>query len=140
MAKTPQQAAQKWVNNLSNAGAAIQDGVNAVTVSPGQAAADQIQLYLQNVTAAVNSGKTESALRSITLDGWKTNFIKKGLPRIATGAQAALQKVTAFHQSFDPVMQQASQQVKGMPKGSTEAALARMRVVIEAAKGWKASH
>lgn len=137
MAKTPQQITQKWVNNLSNSTQAIQDGVNGVTVSPGQAAADQIQVYLQNVMAAVNSGKTENALRSYTLDYWRQNFLKKGLPRIATGAQQAAPKFNDFVTKFQPIMVQASQQVKGMPRGTTDAALARMRVVIEAAKSYK---
>src|SRR5579884_2416018 len=132
MAKTAQQVTQKWLQNLSSSTQAIQDGVNAVTVAPTQKAAEQSALYLQNVMAAVQSGKYQQKLQAVTLDQWRQAFLQKGLPRVATGAQAAQNKMQSFMTKWLPVMQAASDQVKAMPKGTTDAALARIRVVLDA--------
>lgn len=136
MAKTPQQVAAKWAANLQNNIQSVTDGVNAVTQSPTAKAAENLDAYVRNTMAAVQSGRMAASLNAVSLDQWKTAFLQKGIPRIQGGAQQAIPKVQKFMSSWLPVMQAASAQVAGMPKGTTQAALDRVRVIIEAGKNY----
>jgi len=83
----PDQLAAAWAANLAAAGPRMQAGAQAVTASPGQAAAAQQATWLANTTAAANRWATNVA--AVTTQQWQQAFITKGLPRVATGAQAA---------------------------------------------------
>ena len=89
---TPDQIAAKWAQNLSGATQTIQTGVQAVTTSPGQAAARQQQAYLSGVQSQV--GVWAKNVAAVPLSVWQQDMITKGLPRVATGAQAAQPKMT----------------------------------------------
>jgi len=91
---SPDQAAAKWASNLSAAAPSIQQGVEAVKVSPGQAAARQKQVYLQNVQAAAD--KWASRVASVTVADWQKAMVEKAIPRIGTGAQSAQPKMASF--------------------------------------------
>lgn len=95
-AKDPATVAQKWANNLSAAAnsGAVTAGINAVTTSPGQAAARQKGVWLQNVTASADTWASNVA--AVTLPSWQSDTINKGVPRIATGATAAEPKFQTF--------------------------------------------
>ena len=79
--------ATKWATNLGAAQSKIQAGVEAVTVSPGVAAARNQQGYIAGVQA--NVGKWARNVQSVTLQDWQTAVINKGLIRVGPGAQAA---------------------------------------------------
>ena len=83
----PDQLAQAWASNLAGAQARMQAGAQAVQTSPGQAAAAQQAVWLANTTAAANLWAQKVA--AVTTQQWQNAFITKGLPRVATGAQAA---------------------------------------------------
>jgi predicted transcriptional regulator len=83
----PDQLAANWANNLAGAQARMQAGAQAVTTPPGQAAAAQQAVWLANVTAAANRWAQNVA--AVTTQQWQTAYISKGLPRVASGAQAA---------------------------------------------------
>ncbi len=93
-ALSPDQVAAKWAQNLGNAGANIQAGVEAVKVAPGQAAARQKTVYVQNVQAAAD--KWASRVAGVTLQTWQEAMVTKGVPRVATGASAAQPKMSHF--------------------------------------------
>lgn len=126
MAQTPEQIAQKWSQNLGSATQRITDGINAVTVSPGQAAARQATAYQQNVVAAVPKWKANVA--AVSLDSWKSDAINKGVPRIASGATAAQPKFQQFIGQLLPHINQ----VRGtlQPRGDLEANIARMTTFV----------
>jgi hypothetical protein len=71
----------------------MQAGAQAVTQSPGQAAAAQQATWLANVTASANLWASKVA--AVTTAQWQSAYITKGLPRVATGAQAAQPKFAA---------------------------------------------
>jgi hypothetical protein len=133
LAKAPKsaaQGAQKWAQNLSASTTSIQAGVNAVQTAPGQAAAEHQALMKAKLNAAIDSGKWAARVSSVTTAEWKQAMLTKGLPRVASGAQAALPKYQSFANDFYPVAAQVSQEVSQMPKNSIEDSLARVRVAI----------
>lgn len=122
-AGTPEQIAQKWSNNLAAAAPYITAGVNAVTVAPGQAAARQVDAWINGVQAARQKWQTRVA--SVSLQDWQQAMINKGVPRVASGAQAAQPKMAQFLGEFLPFQERVTQQVRSMPRGSLEAGIAR---------------
>lgn len=125
---TPEQAANKWRDRLSGAGAEIQAGVMAVTESPGAAAARSADLWLQKVTAS--KPKWVRRVSAVTLQDWQQAMVTKGLGRIQSGAQAAQPKVQSFMSEFLPYVDQGVAKVKAMPKGTVEAGIARAGAMI----------
>ena len=129
MAKTmqnPQTVAQTWANNLAASTTKIQAGVQAVNSSPMAAAAAQSAAYLSGVQNAVSSGKWQNSLNAVSLPSWQQSMIIKGLPRIATGAQAAVTKMTSFMQQLLPYVQQLQGTLAATPRGGLEQNIARM--------------
>lgn len=118
---TPDQIAAKWSQNLGAAGTQIAAGVNAVKTAPGQAAAAQKQVWVNNTTQAANKWASNTA--KVTLPEWQDAMISKGVPRIASGAAAATPKFTTFMAKLLPFI---DQQVNALPaRGDLEANIAR---------------
>lgn len=132
----PAAATAKWKQNLSAAGPAMTAGVQAVTVSPTEQAAQAVDRQVAGVQAAAASGKTAARLRKVSLPQWQQAMIQKGVPRLASGAAAGASSYQNFATSFYPVMAAASDTARSMPKGSIEDSLNRVRVVIQAAQQW----
>jgi hypothetical protein len=120
--KDPQKVAAKWSGNLSASTETIKDGIMAVTRAPGQAAAAAKDLYLMRVQARVGAFAANSA--RVTLAEWQSAAVTKGVPRIATGAQAAQDKFAAF---IGPFMSHIDAGVRALPaRGNLEQNIARM--------------
>ena len=98
----PTAAAQNWANKLGAAQQAYIDGVNAVTVAPGQLAANAKQLWLANTTASVNRFAANSA--AVTKESWQNSTTTKGAPRLGQGATAAQPKVEAVFAKLFPAI------------------------------------
>jgi predicted transcriptional regulator len=125
MATTPTRAAEKWVRNLSGATQEIRDGVNAVTQSPTDKAADQVDKYVLRVQEAAASGKYAARLRSVSLEDWKRATIDKGLQRIPQGAAAATGDVEAFMAELLPFQERLKSTIDAMPDTTLEDSIAR---------------
>lgn len=116
MAKlSPTDAAAKWSNRLSNSTQDIANGINAVTVAPGQKAAAKSAKMKANLNAAIDSGKWAQRVSGVTLQQWKDAAINKGVPRIAGGAQAAQPKMTAFLSQLFPYQDSLKSSLASMP-------------------------
>lgn len=113
---TPDEVAKKWSNNLSAAGADIQKGVEAVKVAPGQLAARQKQVYVQNVQAAAD--KWAANVAKVSAQEWQQAMINKAIPRIGTGAQAAQTKMAQFMNELLPHIERGLAQLP--PRGNLE--------------------
>lgn len=137
MALTPQQIAQKWSQRLSSSGDQMKSGAMGVTESPTAKAARNLNKYVQNTQAAVASGRMAAALNGVTLQSWQSDYIAKGIPRIALGAQQGQSKVAEFQTQWAPLMAQVSQQAASMPNNSIDDGLAKVRLVMQAGKDFK---
>lgn len=129
MAKvTATQAAAKWASRLQASTTEITQGVQAVTVAPGQLAAAQKQAWLQRTTAAAD--KWAARVGAVSLQDWKDKMINVGIPRISQGATANQPKVAAFMTDFLPFLDNGVQQVKAMPKVTLQDGIQRAVAMI----------
>lgn len=115
----------KWGTNLQNSQSYITNGVNRVTVAPGQQAAAAADRMLAGVTNAVTSGKWAAAVSAVSLQQWQQAMISKGIPRIPTGVNAAknnkVSQITTLLQNVDA----AVSSVQSLPKGGLAQGIAR---------------
>jgi len=117
----PATAAQRWAQNFGASGAKWAEGINGVTVAPGQLAARSKQLWITNTTAAADKFAANSA--RVTLQDWQTASINKGQGRLSSGAQQALPKVEAVFGRLFPFIAQVRNSLP--PRGDLEANIAR---------------
>jgi hypothetical protein len=118
---TAASAAAAWSQGFTGATQKYTDGINAVTVAPGQLAAAQKNLYVQNVAASANIWAAN--VGAVSLQDWKNAATSTGAQRLATGATKGAPKMQAFMTNFLP---QLSSIVDGLPaRGSFEQNLQR---------------
>lgn len=98
----PQTVADRWATGLQNAQTKMQQGVQAVTVSPGDKAIANGAAYLANVTEAYTSGRWARGLQRSGLAGWQGPMLAEGIQRAVSGAQTNKQK---FADRIAPVLQ-----------------------------------
>lgn len=107
-------AAQRWSQGFGAAGQRWADGIESVTVAPGQLAAAALPRYLAGVQA--NAQKWASRSAGVTLAQWKQQAVAKGQARLATGAQAGLAKYQARIQA---VLDAEKSIIAGLPPRGT---------------------
>lgn len=126
---TAEQATAKWLSRLSAAGQQITDGVQGVTIAPGQKAAAAKDLWAQRVAASKD--KWARNVGKVSLADWQNAMVTVGIPRIAQGAQAKQGKVQDFMSKFLPYLDQGVAKVNAMPKGDINASIARAVAMIQ---------
>lgn len=127
---TPQQVAEKWRANTSNAQQAFKDGVNGVQTAPGQRAAAAADRFLAGVQASVSSGRWQQKVAGVSLESWKASMVGKGAARIAGGVAAAVPKMQDFMTRWLPYEADLSARIAAMPKGDLASAQARANFAI----------
>jgi hypothetical protein len=127
---TPEQFADKWNRRIKGAVPDITAGIQRVTSSPGEAAAAKADKMLARVTEAVTSGKWAERVRSVTVEDWRRAALNKGIPRIAAGADGAVDKMREFASQLLPYLDRVVSEVQRMPDVTLEDAVARASHVI----------
>jgi hypothetical protein len=125
--QTPDQIAAQWASRLGQSGQRITDGVQAVQVAPGQAAARQKAVYVQNVNASAD--KWASRVSSVPLSDWQNAMTTKGVQRIGQGATAAQPKFAAFMGQLLPHI--ATVRSSLPPRGGLDQNIARMTQFVQ---------
>jgi hypothetical protein len=116
MAKTPQQAAQKWANGMANSADAIKQGVMGMTENPAAKAAAVADRTVSAFAAA--KGKMVAGLNATSLSTIQQAMITKGIPRIQDGAAAAQPKVANV---LGQIMAHVNTVVASLPARGTDA-------------------
>lgn len=117
--------AARWATGLGNARQKIIDGVQAVTVDPGQRAIANGQAYINGVQQAFTSGKWQRGLQRSGLEGWRAPMLSVGADRAATGASANQGK---FADRIAPVLAfeaNLQSQIRSMPNVTIQDKVAR---------------
>lgn len=107
-------AAQAWQTGFAGAGTKWANGVEAVTVAPGQLAAAAQARYLAGVQTSVN--KWAANTQAVSLAQWKSTTVQKGQGRLASGAQAGVGK---YQQKIAAVLQAEASIINGLPPRGT---------------------
>lgn len=131
---TAASAAASWEQGFAGAGQKYTEGINAVTVAPGQLAANQKNAYVSGVQQNANIWAAKVA--AVDLGTWKAAATGVGAQRLATGATKGMPKMQAFMGNFLP---QLSSIVGSLPaRGSFEQNLQRFNsyaTALHAKKG-----
>lgn len=126
----PAAVATKWAQNLGAASQSIKSGVQGVTESPMAKAAAVANTWQAKMSLPQTLANYVAGLNRTTLAAWQQAFLTKGLPRIASGAQAAMPKFQAFMSQWLPFVQNVAAQVRQMPKLTLEDSIARSTAQI----------
>lgn len=99
-----------------------------VQESPGVSAANNIAAYRTRVLEALDSGRTEAAMRAVSLQDWKTATANRGASNLSTAVndpqvQAKMQRALAI---ILPFTQQVKDTIRRMPNATKEDRKARM--------------
>jgi hypothetical protein len=118
--------ANNWVSGMAQAGTALTQGVQSVTVAPGVQAAAKKDKMKANWLASMADNSWEQAVSGVTLQQWQQAMLTRGAQRMADGAQAAKPKVMAYAQKAAPLMAQLQAQIDAMPDNTPQDAEQRM--------------
>lgn len=129
MAKDPKKIAEKQVRRAQEAAGDYLDGVRNVSESPTQKAKRKKDKLKSNFNAAVDSGKWEAGLDSVSKEEWIRLTETKGGARYASGVESASADIEAFHAEFGPIRDKIKAQADAMPDSTLEQRLARMQFV-----------
>lgn len=124
----PQTATSKWVSALQSATPQITRGVNAVTVAPGQLAAQAADKWLAKVTQA--KAKFAARVGSVSLQDWQNAMTTYGIPRIAQGATAKQGKMLAFQTEWLTFLSANQGKIDRMNKVTLEDGIAKVTAQI----------
>jgi len=139
MAKDAATLAKLWSDKMASSVDKYKSGVQGVTDSPMEAAANAQDKMLAGITDSVTSGRWAAGLRRKSLSDWKQQTVTTGGDRLATGARAAQPKMQQHLTQWLPVAADIKATAKSMPSGSIEDSVARVRMAITKAKQFKAA-
>lgn len=129
---TPQQFSEKWKTRVGQSGQAFKDGVNSVQTAPGQAAAAQKDVYLNNVQASAD--KWAQNVASVSLQSWKQSTLDFGATAYTSSASKGVSKVNSFAQQFLPHVSNAKQSLP--PRGNDAQNQLRYQAMQQALKSF----
>jgi len=127
MAKlTPQEFQEKHARRLKGAVEDMRQGIERVTTAPGQAAAAKQEKMKQRLVEKIDDGTWAKRVAAVSLEDWKTKMIDKGLTRVASGIDAAQDKVIDFASQLLPHIDKVQSDIQRMPDLTLEDSIQRM--------------
>lgn len=117
---TAAEYAQAWANGLKRSTDSMRRGVSRVDQAPGVKAAAASDRMLQGISDAVTSGYWGRRVSAVTLPEWQRAMVDKGIPRVATGADAAIPSQTAMAETLLRAVDESAAIARALPKGTIE--------------------
>lgn len=137
---TPTDIANRWAQRYGAATDKMRAGAQAVTTAPQAKAAAAVDKWLARLNDPSTRTKFVNSLSKGTLADWQNAYLQKGLARAASGAQAAIPKMTAFLTSFLPFQANVTAQVRTMPSTTLEDRINRAVAQIRGTAAYRGSH
>jgi hypothetical protein len=128
---------EKHARRLSAAIEDVRKGIDKVTENPCELAAAKKDKMLANLTASVNDGSWERGLRRVSLEQWKDKAKNVGVGRIASGINAAKDKVIAFAEQLLPHIDAGQAKLSKMADITLEDNIMRCNEFIRHMAGFK---
>jgi len=125
------QITDKWMNNTKGGVNNYKIGIDNVTESPTEKAAQKADKYLAGVQESVLKGKFQAGLRAVTLQDWKTKAKDKGAGRIGAGVDGAKDKHLKFSNYLVTTLNGVLPEINNMPDMNLEDSVARVRKLME---------
>lgn len=126
--RTAQQSTDRWLRRMQASGQDYIEGIQSVTVAPGQAAAANHAGYTNGVAANVQKWRNNVA--AVTREEWVQAAVTKGAPRLASGAAAAVPKVMAAQERVGQMVDRAKAAIANMDRSTPEARIARSQAFL----------
>lgn len=130
---TPQEAAEKWQRNASNAAGDYKAGVERVREAPGVSAARKYDKWKNSLAAS--GDKWRANVSAVSREEWVDRTANLGTQRYAQGVQEKGAKMQNFMAEFLPFQDAVTARVKAMDDSTPEAriqrAVAQMRGTMQ---------
>lgn len=127
---TADKISDKWGRRMKGAVTDIQAGIDGVTDSPTEKAADKQEKMLTNLTESVNNGKWAAGLRKVSLSDWKTKTKEKVGTRLAQGVDQAMPKRKAFDSYLVSTLNTVLPDINAMPDMTIDDSVNRVRALM----------
>ena len=134
---TPAEIAEKQIRRAQAASGDYTAGVERTTKNPMQEAKKKKAKLKANFLKAVDDGKWEAGLDSVTEADWKRLTVEKGGARYGEGISKAAGKIAEFHQEFQPFIQAAADRVNAMPDTTLDERIAKSAAMQRAAAAFQ---
>jgi len=134
---TAAQAREKHNRRLKAATEDMRQGAMRVTEAPGKKAAAKKDKMRQNILAAIDSGKWEQRVASVSLEDWQKRFTEVGVGRVAAGIDAAGEDVEKFFEQLFAHQNKLLSQVDKMPDLTLEDSVQRATAWIRGMADFK---
>jgi len=128
--KSPDEVASKWSRNLAAAEPSVRAGVEAVTESPTEKAAERSREWQEGVSSERARARFEAGLRRVSLADWKAKFLAN-VGRIGAGARLAEDDYRDFMSDFLAHVYPARDRImRENPGIDLESGIARMTAMV----------
>ena len=112
---TPTEIADKWKRHSEGAVADYTKGVQGVTESPTDKAANKEAKMKANLIKSIDEGKWAKGLRAVSLEDWKRSAVEKGATNYGTGVRASEGKMADYMSEVLPHIESGQRAIKEMP-------------------------
>ncbi len=112
---TASEIADKWRRHAEGAVTDYKKGVEKVSESPTEKAANKQEKMKANLIKAIDDGKWAKGLRAVSLEDWKRITSEKGSANYATGIRLSEGKMAEFMAEVLPHIESGQRIIEAMP-------------------------
>lgn len=127
---SPDEISSKWGRRMKGAVVDIQRGIDHVTESPAEKAAEKADKMLANLTKSVTDGVWATQLRKVSLTDWKNKTKEKVAQRLPGGVDASMPKRKSFDTWLAGTLNGVLPKIAAMPDLTLEDSIARATALI----------